>query len=472
MRYYRQYQHLGLHRNINPLLVVQGEWNKLINWDIEKVGCATKRKGYQRILNCPDGHEVLSLIPFKQRLIMITRGGNLYSAKPLTDSSWGSPRRTGLHTGIWNKWTGTVFHDSNGQEFLILGNGYEVFKTSDGLTFTGVSGAPHGRFWTSFQERVFCSGVPADNDVLHWCSIGDMTNWSTVSPNDSSSLNIDKYAGGKVRGIKMLNDRVVIWKDNIIKRWDGEYLRSVMCSEGIGAPYSLSDIAGMAFTLDRNAIRLYDGNSPREISSKIEDLVYGINLSNNNNRPRICGQVFRRKYHLSVGNITDDNGEEIKNAWIVYDYNKNMFWTYSLKTQAVAMAVLEDDDSNEFLFFGDKNGNVYKMFEGDTDNGEEIEAYMESHILYPEGTESYIEPKKFFVASKFGHEIKAQIRTDYEDNPQNIGEFDEPVTENIMNLGNHVRGFKVSIAHSTKGRPIFYGFTLGYEKEGAKDTLS
>lgn len=470
MNYYRQFQNLGMHRNVSPMAVLKGEWKKIVNWDIAKIGCATKRDGYAAILNIPDADEILSLIPFEvgsyRKLIMINNAGKLYCVDPATESTWGSALLTGLSTTA--RWTATVLHDSSGNPYMILGNGVEVYKTADGVTFSAVSGAPLGKYWASYQERVYAAGVPADEDILHWCSIGDLTDWSAVSPSDSGSLNIDKHSGGTIQNIKALNDRVVIWKKTRMKRWDEEYLRTVMSSDGLDAPYSVAEVNGMAFSLDRNAIRLYDGNAPKEISSKIEDLIYGIDFGETN-APRICGEVFKKKYYLSVGTITDEDSNTITNAWIVYDVNKNAFWLYSLADQATSMTKLMCSDGVQRLYFGGTAGQVWQMFSGDTDDGDDIEARLEGHIFYPAGTESYIDPKEIIVTAKYGHEMVVQLTDDYNDNTVTVGEHDKPVSNNLIGeLGNNVLGLVVNIAHTSKGKPIFYGLSLGFEVEGSK----
>jgi len=474
MNYYRQYQNIGMHRNVSPMAVLKGEWKKIVNWDIAKIGCATKRDGYTAILNVPDASEILTLIPFEvgsyRLLIMINAAGKLYVADPAVDSTWGTAKLTGLSTT--GRWGWTVLHDDSGVPYMILGNGTEVYKTTDGDTFSTVSGAPLAKFWASYQERVYAAGVPADEDVLHWCSIGDLTDWSAVSPSDSGSLNIDKHSGGTIQNIRALNDRVVIYKKTRMKRWDEEYLRTVMSSDGLDAPYSLAEINGMAFSLDRNAIRLYDGNSPQELTSKIEDLIFGIDFGSTNT-PRICGDVFKKKYYLSVGTITDEDGDTISNAWIVFDFNKNAFWLYSLAHQATAMTRLMCSDGVQRFFFGGTAGKVWEMFNGDDDDGTDIEAFLEGHVIYPAGIETFIDPKEVLVASKFGHEMTVQLTDDYTDNTMTIGEFDKPVTSNLTDqLGNNVLGLVVRVVHSTKGKPIFYGFSLGFEVEGTKKMLS
>lgn len=476
MKYYRMYQNMGMHRNVSPLNISKGEWKKIINWDIAKIGCATKRDGYTAILNAPDAYEILSIIPFEigttRKLIMINAAGKLYVADPIVDSTWGTAKLTGLNTSA--RWTGTVLHNDSGTAMMILGNGYQTYRTSDASTFTDANstdGAPLAPFWATFQERVYGAGVPADKDVLHWCSIGDVTDWSAVSPSDSSSLNIDKNSGGNIQNIRMLNDRIVVFKNDRIKRWDEEYLRTVMSSDGLDAPYSIDEIDGMAFFLTRNAIRIYDGNFPREVSSRIEDLIFGIDFGTTN-APRICGQVFKRKYYLSVGDIVDEDSDTISNAWLVFDYNKSQFWMYSLADKATAMVRLMCSDGVQRLYFGGTGGQVWEMFSGNDDDGEEIEAILDGHIFYPDGPEMKVDVKTVTIASKFGHEMEAQIRDDYSDNVLTIGDFESSVDDNVTDqLGNNVRGISISIKHSTKGKPIFYGYSVGFESEGLKKAL-
>jgi hypothetical protein len=50
-----------------------------------------------------------------------------------------------------------------------------------------------------------------------------------------------------------------------------------------------------------------------------------------------------------------------------------------------------------------------------------------------------------------------------------IGEFDKSVSSNLMDeLGNDVLGLEVTVTHTSKGKPIFYGYTIGYDVEGSK----
>jgi hypothetical protein len=457
---------LGMNRNINPLLIKKGEWRLIVNADLNKNGVLKKRKGYLKMLNTPDANEVLSLIPIElgstvRQLVMISAAGKLYSSD-LTGATWGSAVLTGLSGSA--RWGFTIMSDISGNKYAILGNGAVTYKTANGTSFTSVSGAPLAKYWTTLNQRVYGAGVAASPDTLFWSSIGDLTDWSGVSPSDSSSTTIDNYYRGNIKGIRESNDRVVVYKERMMKRWDGETLVRVRASSGAEAPYSIADIEGMTFSFDREGIRMYDGNTPALISERIKDLIEGIDVTPAN-LERICGEVYKNRYYLSVGNITDEDGKTITNAVIVYDFIFNEFLLYSTAHRITAMKKFINITTNtEDLYIGDLTGNVYKMFgQDDLDDTVNIEMKLESHIFYPAGINTTIEPNKMTLVTRYPDEMQVFLRADYKDERENIGEFTAPVSDQKFDkLGNDVRGLQIEIGHSAKGRPEYYGSQIEF----------
>lgn len=456
---------LGMNRNINPSLIRHGEWKTIINGELNRIGIIEKRKGYKKILNNPDNSEVLSLIRCElgdiRRLIMVTATGNIYSADPSVDDNWGNPVKTGVDNS--ERWGWAVMSDKDGNKFLIMGNGHDVLKTSDGLTFTDVPGAPKARYWTVYQQRVFCSGVDADPDVVHWSSIGDLTDWSVIEPSDSGSINIDKFSNGIVKAIIEANNKVVIYKDREMKRWDQENLRNVLTSWGTEAPYSVIKINGLPFSFDRDGIRMYDGNIPIKISDNIQDIVDRVDIS----RPeRIFAVDNRGRYYLFVGDIEDEN-MLIKNAVIVYDEAKSLWWLHSLNHKMTSGTTLRrSGDNRETVYMGDINGQVYEMNVGDEDDGLSIEMILESHIIYPEGIGNDIKPKRVGIISKNPNQMKVFLRADYDKKEVLMGEVDDNAQRfDTQKMPIDTHGVSVLITHATKGRPQVYGYNIGYEVE-------
>ena len=165
-------------------------------------------------------------------------------------------------------------------------------------------------------------------------------------------------------------------------------------------------------------------------------------------------------------NITDEDGNTITNAVIAYDYVKDEFMLYSTAHRITAMTrFINTTDNTENLYVGDLTGNVYKMFAQDyLDDTANIEMKLQSHIFYPGGVDVEIEPKKMTLAARYADEMKVFLRSEYNDNIENIGEFTEPVSDQKFDkLGNDVRGLQLFVEHSAKGRPEYYGFQLEYD---------
>jgi hypothetical protein len=461
---YKEYTNSGMNRNVSPFVRVPGQHRLVVNADQEKVGVLTKRRGYTSIFSSkPDSAEILSLIPFEvgtvRRLIMINAAGKLYSANIGTDTSWGAAILTGLSTTA--RWGHTVMSDASGVKYMFLGNGVTTYNTSDGVTFTSVSGAPLGKYWATLLQRVFTAGVPADPDVLHWSETGDGTGWSAVSPHDSSSTPMDKYSKGTVKGVIVANNRIVAYKDRILKRWDGSNLVTPQASDGLCAPYSLSEIKGIVFSLGYDNIYIDDGGSPTSISQQIEDLVRNIDRSSTNIE-RICGVGYRNCYYLSVGNVTGDDDDTITNAWIVFDFYKSTFVLYSTAVQPTAMCkFINAVDGNENLYFGDADGNVYQMFSGEQDDTTDVEMIIKSHRLFPGGTGLAKQPVAMTVVADPSDEFQVTLIGE-DGNTESIGSVETLVTNFVIGgeMGDNNRSFEVVVTHAGKGRPSFYGYEL------------
>ncbi len=350
--------------------------------------------------------------------------------------------------------------DSSGVKYMILGNGVQAYKTTDAISFTDVTGDPLGKYYATLYQRVYAAGVPADPDILHWSSIGDLTNWSSVAPNDSDSTSIDKYSKGNIKGIITANDRVVIYKDRTMKTWDGEYLLTPKCSDGLCAPYSLSEILGLVFSLGTDALYLFDGTMPKPISTPIEDIVNNIDRSASNIE-RICGVGFKKKYCLSIGDVTDDDGTVIRNCWIVYDMFNDAFFLYSLGVQATAMCkFINTTNGSEDLYFGDSTGTVFKMFQGDQDDGDDIEMRLRSHKIYPGGTSVAKEPDMLTIVADPADGLIATLIAD-ETRKEPVEVATKHVTNALIGkLGENNKCFELDITHVGKGRPRLYGWEL------------
>jgi general stress protein 26 len=233
-----------------------------------------------------------------------------------------------------------------------------------------------------------------------------------------------------------------------------------MSSWGTEAPYSLAEIDGQIFSYDREGIRIYNGSYPVLSSFYIQDLIDGMSNSSANLERRF-GLAYKDRYFLNAGNITDEDGKTISNAMIVYDYLKNMFTIYSFADVMTAGTKVIDKNGDEIVIFGDSSGQCYKMFTGDVDDDTNIEMKLESHIFYPQGIETEIEPSEIYIASENPSRMELSISGDFGEIIPQCQIEDYAQTIKINGVG-HCRGVKIFITHAKKGRPIFNGFSLNY----------
>jgi len=459
---YSQYENLGMNRNSSPFNMRKGEWNLILNADLSKIGVVTKRLGYKKILDTPNASEILSLIPYTienaGKLVMINASGNAYASSNLTvgSGSWGTAIATSLSTTA--RWGFTTL-----SAYMFIGNGAVSKKIDAGAaSFSDVSGMPVFKYATTLFQRVYCAGVSVSPSTLFWSNTGDGTNWSEVAPNDAGSTDIEKNWKGNIKNLSFSNDRILILKDNIIKRWDTDYMKTVMDSDGLKAPYSSADVKGMILYLSNDGINIYDGNEPQPVSQPIQELIDGIDFSSTNIE-RICGCVYKKKYYLNVGTITMYDGSTIENAVIVYDFRYNTFSIYSLGHQMTAIAKLVKTDGSEKLYMGDINGNVYEMFNGDSDDGTEIEMRLESNIVYPYDGGYTISLKGITVVTESPNSMKIKMAADYGDFKE-LDKLVSPVTN--IRIGDdieEINGWRLQFIHTGKGTPSLLGYSIDYE---------
>jgi len=455
---YAQFETAGINRTVSPFLVRKGEWKMLLNCGMTEIGKVSKRPGYEMILDVPDlGSEILSLIPYEiggvGKLIMINSSGKAYASVPGVASSWGTAIKTGLNTS--ERWGYTVLNGN-----MYLGNGYEGYRT-DAEAFHAVANMPTAKFWTTLYQRVYAGGVYASPSTLFWSSTGNGTDWSSVSPSDSSSTDIEKDYKGNIKALEQSNDRVIVLKDKMLKRWDSEIMKTVLDSRGIKAPWSVGELEGMLCYLTDDSILIYDGNSPRPISAPIMDVISAIDMTTLNVN-RICGEVFKNLYLLSVGDIALKE-RTIANAVLVYDYEFNTFAIWSTTHRLTAMARLTTSTGVDKLYAGDENGVVYELFKGDTDNGEEFEMVAETHVIYPLDGGYAMDPKILTVATENPIEMKVKMISDT-GSVRLEQALRKPVTNIKTKEGlSALNGFKVMFTQAGKGTPSIYGWSLDYE---------
>ena len=374
-----------------------------VNLDSEPLGAKKKRPGYTTYLGTPDTSQVNSLFSWTKN-----DGTTLFNYRASGTKLYHSLQGTGAWTTCGN---GTIASGAHVQHtvmdntlMICDGAGSTRYSTT-GTSFTDTTLAPVAVDLQEYQGRVYAAGTVSHN---FYSTSGTPTDWST----DSSSILIP--GAGKLSRLFKASDRLLSCKNSgIMTRWDGVSLVDMATDLGPSSPYSVAEVEDFRFFLNRLGVFMTNAGPPQLISNSIQRQIYndagsGIAGTTFNTAP---GEVHKYNYYLSVGTITDDFvGEQISDAIIKYDYQKNEFLNYKFANFPTAWHSYKDVNGVQQLIFGDASGQCYTY--GGTvtsDNGTTIEASM--ILLFHGGSLDDKKFKWFMAAFNPGCQAKIAVAT-------------------------------------------------------------
>jgi hypothetical protein len=431
--WYRVLNLAGKQLRISPFLTNPGDMTKCVNVDGDYVGGKTKRSGYDKFLGTANGSAVLDLFSWTKAdgtstFVYRNSGGILYywDAGIGTATSWtvcgGGTITAGNHIGQ------TVL-----AETLVVDQAGGSYQSStSGTSFGTVALSPPGEHLATYQNRVYVGGTLS---TLFYSASGSGTDWATTGTSDSSSLTIP--GPGKINKVRVLNDRVVVNKTSgLVYRWDGYALRRLPTNKGLSSPYSVGEVEGFSFELNRDGIYGFNGEKPEIVSNAIRSQIYnkaggGITGATFDTAP---GAMNRYDYLLSVGDTTDGMGNSITNTVIKYDYQLNQFSDYSFAHKPTAWTTYKDNAGNLQLIFGDANGQCYKLSGTATsDDGTPIEVGMEGVLTFGEPSERKLfKQMRVFASPGCGAKVQVAVTDSFTLSRRNwisVGDFNDGVAE-------------------------------------------
>lgn len=396
----------GINTYINPLLQDGGVIHA-VNVVSFPFGAKSKRSGYSQFLNNPDSSQVNSLFMFPNI-------GNDGTTLNLFRASGSIVYHSIQGTGDWTiSGNGTI---TNGGHFgqaildnvLIGGDGVTATRhTTNGTSFTNTDLAPIAPFFEEYQNSIYAAGTAS---TLFKSTTNDATNWQTSGTSDSTSFEVP--GAGKLGRIFKTPDQLIAPKSSgIMHKWDGFALIDMATKYGPTSFYSIDETEGYSFFINPYGHFGFGGAKPELLSNPIQRQFYndkntgiaGTALST------IPGVTHRYDYLASVGTITDDfTSRTISNAIIKYDYQKNEYLNWSFADKPTSFLSFTDITGALQLIFGDGAGQVYKMDNSTTDNGEAIasELVLIFHYNAPEYEKKWNYWRGIFNP---GCEIKIQV---------------------------------------------------------------
>lgn len=463
---YSIYNLSGINTYINPFSRKDGELIRAVNVVGEPFGALSKRPGYTASLDNPDASVVNNLFSWQKNdgtsIFLYRMSGSVlyfYDAAIGTAGNW-TPCGNGTFSA--NAQVGNAILEDT----LIVGDGVsETRHTTNGTTFTNTSLAPVAQHFAEYQNRIYAAGTAS---TLFYSTTGDATDWSTVSPSDSSSFNIP--GAGRLNGLFKQNDRLYASKNSsLMFRYDGFSLVDLATDLGPSSIRSLAKVEDYSFWFNRLGVYGFGGNSPELISNPIQNFIY------NNDETGVVGSQFdvaagvahRYRYYTSLGSITDDfTKQNIPKAVSVYDFQQNQFTMYDFADLPTAYLSYKDRNLSQQLVFGDGFGQCF-LFGGTatTDAGNAIfsEVIFLIHANRPQDDKDW---KK--LGFHFNPGCQAQVLVAASNNYslpnlnwQSVGDVSSGYTEYKPKSGLRGTFLYVKIQESsTNSRWTFYGMDV------------
>jgi hypothetical protein len=399
----------GINNKVQPFMKQDGQVTRSINMFTDEIGAKRKRGGYVSFLDNPDNADVVSLFAFDppdENIDYLYRASGsavyYYDVGSGNGTAWilaGNGTITdGANVGH------TVFDST-----LIIGDGIggTVKHTTNGTAFIDTPGAPASEYFTQGYGRIYAGGTVD----LFWSTANDPTNWSSSGTSDSSSVRI--AGAGKINGVYNIDDRIIVTKTGgSIKSWDEYILQTIPTEQAWSSPKSVVPIEGYYIGLNRLGFFGFDGGRPELISNPIEKQIYNVNRTGIENSQfdfSVAG-INKYEYLCSVFDLVDGaTGERIENPIIVYNYQTNEWYNYSLAHTPTAFGRYKSVAGEDRVIFGDGDGQVYRFQSNLTsDDGEPIEAILEGFIHLQKPYQSKIW-KQIVAFANPGCQAKLQV---------------------------------------------------------------
>lgn len=263
--------------------------------------------------------------------------------------------------------TGTGDPALSGNLALDTGSGDNPIAFTDYTINVNIETA---KFVTQYNNYLFLSNVKVDSVVrksrIYWCAIKDPQSWDA-----SNYIEVSLDDGQEITGVKVLADRLVIYKDRAIYclYFTGDAdIPFIMPGGGktnshVGcvSPWSIQEVDNAHIFLAFDGLYLFDGNNSQKLSYRIDktfDDLYGALFSG----AVSLVQKKKNRYWLAVpsGLLTG------RDTVIVWDYYNNAFSLYKGLAPS-AMATFFVGGVTETPYFGDYAGFVYKADWGAND---------------------------------------------------------------------------------------------------------
>lgn len=402
----------GINRAVGEFLQDKGEFQLLVNYNLDEIGNIKKVPGYYQRGSSVDGAtNTLGLTPFYY-------GNSLKQVAVINGASDADAYIYNPESGAWDAESlslssGAKCEFINYLDGLFMVN-YEddtrYYNGTSWSTSTNVTNAPKARYIANYSDRVYLanldvsgtthpsrvaySSLPDDSYAITW----DMTS-------DGQYFDVSPKDGDEIKGLNVNFHRLHIFKEESLWRYDKNTLAQFPGAPGTNSQRTIKNALGYTLYFHKSGVYMIDQGSVVKVSRAINDVIEGIKSIN---LARTCAEVNDDHYRLFVGDVVNKNtGLEVDNCLLDFDVAKRRWTIESLDHIPRVFSVYRDDRSDmtysdsdytysyvdktysglvsaeDFRFFGDSSGDIWQFDDSknqfDTSN---ISAYFETPNYY------------------------------------------------------------------------------------------
>jgi hypothetical protein len=366
----------GLNTTGGPLSLKDSESPDLQNVDFNKFGSVVKRNGYTTLnssamANSPEGDGLhwfeLDVSGVETRFAVAVADGKLWKMDNL-DGTWddvtGALTITGGNHCDFENFLNEVF---------ITNNEDVAFKwtgTGNGAVVTGMStiNLDKAKWIKQFNNFLFVGNVDINgtrhNSRIYWSAFNDATSWPATN-----FIDISKNDGQDILGMKVLADRLVVYKSrsiyNVFFTGDANIPFIVQKSNsevGCASGYTVQNVKNGHVFMSQDGFYFYDGSNSFKISDKITDTLLGF-VDTRFDKVVSMNQLSKNRYWVAL----TSSGQTENDRVLVWDYFSNA-WTLYKGISAAAMAVFYVSGTEERPYFMDYSGFAYRADTGTSDH--------------------------------------------------------------------------------------------------------
>jgi len=446
----------SLNRKTTPFLMKVGEFIECQNIDVStKIGAAKKTGDYTQEGNqITASKDILGLGVFKRAAgtfeFYVALNTDIYK----------------LITATWTAQSQSLTA-SKGQfcsmpelDTLFYVNYTEATRSYAGSswsTTTNVTSAPKARYVNTHQTRLFLGdcvvGATAYPTRYYFSSSGTGGSLSWDTTNDYYVL------PEPITGFENNGETQLIFTRNFVFRGDA-YDKHQIATVGTTSQNTVATRAGVSFFANDMGVFATDGATFDKISHAVDEYFEGMTKSF---LPSMSAGILRDTYYIYIDDVTVE-GVALTNVLLSYHIPTNKWSKIVLGTNCKQITPFTDGSDITDLYFGNDNGEIFKLFSGDFQDTKEFAAYLETPFYYPAGAGQISDFSQIEVWGNDLNGITVQYKTDYGENWESAGE----VRGSYSGLQLPVKGSeKIAFRFSEMGKGVkfeLHKFRIGYRK--------